>query len=135
MNSEHDNGESELTRRAKELFDASVANIDVATRSKLVRARARALERGGQSRLVASFLGARPWMVGGGALAAAALVAVLVGQGPELPDARVEVAALGDLELLLAEDEFEMLEELEFYAWLEEQPELEVREPADDGVG
>jgi hypothetical protein len=60
---------------------------------------------------------------------------VLVGQGPELPDARVEVAALGDLELLLAEDEFEMLEELEFYAWLEEQPELEVREPADDGVG
>jgi len=135
MNSEHDNGESELTRRAKELFDASVANIDVATRSRLVRARARALERGGQSRLVASLFGARPWMVGGGALAAAALVAVLVGQGPELPDARVEVAALGDLELLLAEDEFEMLEELEFYAWLEEQPELEVREPADDGVG
>jgi hypothetical protein len=45
------------------------------------------------------------------------------------------VAALDDLELMLAEDEFDMLEELEFYAWLEEQPELEVPEPADDGVG
>ena len=32
--------------------------------------------------------------------------------------------SLDDLELMLAEDEFDMLEELEFYAWLEEQPEL-----------
>jgi hypothetical protein len=60
---------------------------------------------------------------------------VLVWQAPGWREARVEVAALDDLELLLAEDEFEMLEELEFYAWLEEQPELENPEPAGDGVG
>jgi hypothetical protein len=134
MNSEHEN-ESRLTQRAKELFDASVANLDVATRSRLARARARALERGAESGRVANLLGARPWRAAGGMLAAAALVAVLVWQAPGWREARVEVAALDDLELLLAEDEFEMLEELEFYAWLEEQPELENPEPADDGVG
>jgi hypothetical protein len=133
MNSEHDD-QSNLPRRAKQVFDASVANLDVATRGKLARARARALEVSARPSIVPHLYGARPW-IAAGALAAAALVAVLVWQGLGAPEARVEMAALDDLELLLAEDEFEMLEELEFYAWLEEQPELQMPEPADDEVG
>ena len=45
----------------------------------------------------------------------------------------VQSAALGDLEILLGEEDLEMLdEELEFYGWLEEQPEFA---GADDSVG
>jgi hypothetical protein len=37
----------------------------------------------------------------------------------------VQSAPLGDLEILLGEEDLEMLdEELEFYGWLEEQPEF-----------
>jgi hypothetical protein len=45
----------------------------------------------------------------------------------------VQSAALGDLEILLGDEDLEMLdEELEFYGWLEEQPEFA---GADDSVG
>ena len=44
-----------------------------------------------------------------------------------------ERAPLPDLEILLGEEDLEMLdEELEFYGWLEEQPEFA---DADDSVG
>jgi len=44
-----------------------------------------------------------------------------------------QVSSLGDLEILLAEEDIEMLDEdLEFYGWLEEQPEFA---NAGDGVG
>ena len=72
-----------------------------------------------------------------GAVAAAALVAVLV-LDPNNPGARREpaqVAALADLEILLGEEDLEMYdEEIEFYAWLEEQPEF-TPPAAGDGVG
>ena len=42
------------------------------------------------------------------------------------------IAEVDDVELLLGEDELELIEELEFYAWLEEQPEFQV---SDDGAG
>ena len=45
----------------------------------------------------------------------------------------VQQTALGDLEILLGEEDIEMLdEELEFYGWLEEQPEFA---NAGDSVG
>ncbi len=72
-------------------------------------------------------------LVPAGTLAATALVAWLtVWQTPPANDA-VQSAALGDLEILLGEEDLEMLdEELEFYGWLEEQPEFA---GADDSVG
>ena len=120
---------SELERRAKHVFDESVAALDAATRSRLTQARHRALEElsSGRDR------GWRPSFVPAGAAAATALVAwLIVWQTPVDPVA-VQTAPLGDLEILLGEEDLEMLDEdIEFYGWLEEQPEFA---NAGDSVG
>ncbi|HSC13855.1 MAG TPA: hypothetical protein VLI71_02010 [Gammaproteobacteria bacterium] len=115
-----DNGDSKLERRAKRAFDDSVAALDAATRSKLTQARHRALEEQAAVRRG----GWRSSLVPAGAAAATALVAwLVVWQEPTAPD--VQRAQLGDLEILLGEEDLEMLdEELEFYGWLEAQPEF-----------
>jgi hypothetical protein len=111
---------SDFERRAKRVFDDSVAALDAATRSKLTQARYRALEEQATAR-------GRGWsssLLPAGTVAATALVAWLVlWQQPQTPD--VQQAQLGDLEILLGEEDLEMLdEELEFYGWLEAQPEF-----------
>jgi hypothetical protein len=113
------NGDFE--RRTKRAFDDSVAALDAATRSRLTQARYRALEQRNGAPTPAWRLSVIPL----GTLAAAALVVwFTVGQLPVATD-NVPSAALGDLEILLGEEDLEMLdEELEFYGWLEEQPEF-----------
>jgi hypothetical protein len=114
----------------KTTFDASVDALDAATRSRLTQARARALEElAGRRGLSWS----PRWLVPAGAAAAAALAAWLVLVGPEPADEPLQAADFGDLELLLAEEDLEMIEELDFYAWLEEQPEFDAG--ADGAVG
>ena len=115
-----DNGDSKFERRAKRAFDASVAALDAATRSKLTQARHRALEEQASAR----DRGWRSSLLPAGTVAATALVAwLVVWQQPTTPD--VQQAQLGDLEILLGEEDLEMLdEELEFYSWLEGQPEF-----------
>ena len=124
MNDERDNGAFE--RETKRLFDESVAGLDAATRSRLTRARHRALEELTPKR--SRYL--RFTLVPAGTLAATALVAWVVFQAPEPgPDEDW----LGDIEILAAEEDLEMLDEdLEFYDWLEEQPEFA---NAGDGIG
>lgn len=121
--------------RTKAAFDASVDALDAATRSRLTRARVRALETLSAPR--ASKRHVR-WLVPAGAAAAAAFAAWLVLVSPRERAAEpLQAAALSDLEVLLAEEALEMIEELEFYAWLEEQPEFESSADgaAGDGVG
>jgi hypothetical protein len=126
--------DTHLEQRAKQLFDASVENLDGPTRAKLAQARNRALE-GAERPGLAMLLMPPRWIAAVGTAALAAIVVLTVWQGGGAPDRSVETAALSDLELLLAEDEFEMLEELEFYAWLEEQGDLPQPKPAGDEVG
>jgi hypothetical protein len=107
-------------RRTKRLFDESVGALDAATRSRLTQARHRALEERAPH--------GRSWawsLVPAGMAAATALVAwLLVWQAPQ-PNDDVQTAQLTDLEILLGEEDLEMLdEEIEFYGWLEEQPEF-----------
>jgi len=52
-------------------------------------------------------------------VAAAVLLAVVTIQGPG--DVEVISAPATDLEILLGEESIEMLEDLEFYSWLETQ--------------
>jgi hypothetical protein len=119
---------SAFERETKRMFDESVAGLDAATRSRLTRARYRALEELKPNRT-------RAWrftLVPAGTLAAAALVAVLVFQPRHDPGLQA-VDSLGDLEILLAEEDLEMLDEdLDFYGWLEEQPEFA---NGGDGIG
>ena len=116
-------------RRTKRIFDDSVAALDAATRSRLTQARHRALEERQVDR------GRRAswwWLLPAGSIAAAALVWLTVWHAPP-PSETVQQTALGDLEILLGEEDLEMLdEELEFYGWLEQQPEFE---GAGDSVG
>jgi hypothetical protein len=128
MSGQRDSFETQ-TRR---VFDASVAGIDPRTRSKLARARAAALEKAAAP----GFLGrlrAPRMLVPAGAAAAAVLAVWLVWQPPE-PEAGLTTASLRDLEILLGEEELDMLAELEFYAWLEDQLDEPV-DAADDDIG
>jgi hypothetical protein len=120
---------ADFERRTKRVFDDSVAAVDAATRSRLTQARYRALEERASPR----DRGWRSALVPAGTVAATALVAwLVVWQWPPTSVA-VQATPLADLEILLGEEDLEMLdEELEFYGWLEEQPEFA---DADDSVG
>lgn len=101
----------ELEARAKRLFDDSVDELDAATLSRLNRGRHEALARAG---------GRRPlmrWAPAGG-LATAAIVAVVMVQSPGVVETPPGSTA-ADFEILLSEDSLDMLEELEFYDWLD----------------
>lgn len=109
----------EFGRRAGALLREGEDTLDGATASRLNRARQAAL--GARS--------AGRWAGGGWvpALSAAAVGALAVGlwlarengpPAPSLPPAGAAESA-ADLELLLAGDNLEMLEDLEFYTWLD----------------
>src|SRR5262245_25446777 len=114
--------DSSFERRTKRVFDDSVAALDAATRSKLTQARYRALEEQASVR----DRGVMSSLMPAGAVAATALVALLVvWQGPQRPPKVPDSEPLSDLEILLGEEDLQMLdEEIEFYGWLEEQPEF-----------
>ena len=123
-----------LEERTKLLFDESVSSLDPQTRSKLTQARYRALEELEGS----APAGWRPRWIPAGVLAAGVLVVVMLWQGqpavsPETP--AFDVAALSDLEIILGDGDLGLLQELEFYAWLDEQAEIVTPESAEGGVG
>jgi hypothetical protein len=115
----------ELEARTKRLFDRSVADIDATTLARLTRARRRAIDESVRSRLI----GKRTSTFAFGTLAAgcgAVVLAWLLMDFDEAPtEELVPVADVADLEVLLDEDALEMYEELDFYAWLEQQPEVQ----------
>ena len=126
--SDESNG-SDFEKRTKRAFDDSVAAVDAATRSRLTQARHRALEEMSAHR----DRGWRSSLLPAGAVAATALLAVLLVWQPTVDTAVVQTEQLSDLEILLGEEDLEMLdEEIEFYGWLEEQPEFA---NAGDSVG
>ncbi len=124
--------EERFAEKAKELFDQSVQELDANTLSRLNRSR--------QAALAELEQGARPgislgqWVPAAGVAAAAVLVVVMWnGEAPVDPVA--PPATVTDFELLLAEDSFEMLEDLEFYAWIELDADAEDGDDADANVG
>jgi hypothetical protein len=109
--------EQELAQRARELFADSVAGLDGRTRSRLARSRADAVEAAVRGRSWFT-----PWqLVPAGGVAAAVLAIAIFWSNPQVP---VAPTALTDLDILLEGEELQLLEELEFYAWLLEQPEF-----------
>lgn len=124
--------DGDFERRAKRMFDQSVGSIDAATRSRLTQARHRALQQLERPRTRAGWL----WAPAGG-LALAALAAVMLFErGGPAPEVGLQASTLDDLEILLGDQDLEMLdEEIEFYAWLEEQPEFAAPAATGDGVG
>jgi hypothetical protein len=105
--------------RAREVLDASAAHLDAPTLSRLNRARQAALA---SRRRTPRWL---PWS--GGLVAAAALALALVFVLPhrQLPaPAPVPAQALetdGDADLLGGDEAPELVQDLDFYAWLDAQ--------------
>ncbi len=104
--------DEEFAREAKTQFDASVEKLDGATLSTLNQSRHKALAE----------LQARPahwlrWVPAAGMATAALVVAMVI-----LPDPAIDQAMpadVMDMEILLGEDSIEMLEDLEFYEWID----------------
>jgi len=104
----------QFEQSAKALFDASVASLDAATLSKL--------NQGRQAALAAAADAPRLWLrwVPAAGMATAVLVAVLVVRGPEMADVPFAANPVqSDFELLMGDDALEMIEELDFYSWID----------------
>ena len=131
MSDQHLPEQNDLEARTRAAFDASVEGLDARTRSKLTRARHAAIEELHQS-------SRRPWQrvsVALGGLSAAAL-AVWVGVGQFAPVAPSEIV-LDDIELVADAPSLELLEEVDFYAWVARERANGLIEPGQvsDGSG
>jgi hypothetical protein len=104
--------------RAKALLDDSTANLDAAALSRLNRAR--------QAALAARHKGPGRWAWGAAlAGAAAAVFALAIGLHPRgaAPPAHFPDALdAADVDVLASEEDLDLAENLDFYAWLEKQP-------------
>lgn len=107
--------EKELEAQAKALFDNSVEQLDAATLSRLNQGRQKALKEID----TAGPAGQWVWWVPAGGLAAAAVVAVVLWQGAPVEHIAPEPGSATDFEILLSEDSLDMLEDLEFYSWID----------------
>jgi anti-sigma-K factor RskA len=105
-----------IERRSKAVFDASVSELDSSIRGRLRRGRHAAVaQASGTSR-------STWWIPALSTVAVAALVLwltpVLRPQQQPLTDGLV--ARAEDMSLLMTEDNLELIEEMEFYAWLDD---------------
>jgi len=101
-----------FANEARALFDESVDQLDAATLS--------ALNRGRHAALAAARGRRAQWLRWAPAAGVTAAVVVAVMLALPRPDV-VETVPATDMDILLGEDSIEMLEELEFYAWMELQ--------------
>lgn len=122
---ENNPDESALEVGTRKVYRDSLDDIDGATRSRLTQARHRALDA-----LPTRRAKTLRWLPAGAVAAAVVMAWVLVGSDPS----GVSQPEAVELEILMAEDELEMFEELEFYAWIDEVEELQGGF-LEDGVG
>lgn len=107
-----DRSDEKFLQKAKALFDDSVDGLDAATLSTLNSSRHRALEAAQGNRATRL-----RWVPATG-VTVAVLVGVMVLQ-PEPGSVDALPAGVDDVEILLGQDSIEMLENLEFYAWID----------------
>lgn len=100
-------------KESRKLFDRSVDGLDASTLSRLNRSRQLALAE--SQRAHTPLL---RWVPVTG-MAAAVLIAVVVMRGPTGVDEIYVPVAVTDMEILLSEESIDMLEDLEFYSWLD----------------
>jgi hypothetical protein len=129
MNKEPDRSADEIfAGKAKQYFDESVDRIDGGTQSKLTRARHAALAEAGSARPAW-----QQWAPAAG-VAAAGVLAVVVWTG-NLPSPDAGAPEVADIEILLTEDSLEMLEDLEFYSWIDLDEGSEMPPEPENNVG
>jgi len=102
-----------FANKAKTLFDQSVDGLDGETRSRLNQGRQRAL-----AEVTAGGFRWMQWAPAGGLAAAAVLAVVIFTGNSRIAELEVPEVAT-DMEILLTEDSLEMIEDLEFYSWID----------------
>jgi hypothetical protein len=111
-------------RRSKAVFEASVDGLSGDIRSRLARARHRAVA---EVRSTRAPMARRFWMPAAG-LGAAALAAILFA----LPMTHREralpapVASAEDMAMLLNSEDLDMIENMDFYSWMDSEAAMEV---------
>lgn len=121
--------DDEFARKAKARFDESVQRLDGQTQSRLNQARHVALAELGSGRPAWV-----QWAPATG-VAAAAVVALVMWTGNPQTDELTAPAVASDMEILLTEDSLEMLEDLEFYSWIELDEDTDAIPEAGNNVG
>jgi hypothetical protein len=118
-----------FAEKGKQLFDESVEGLDAQTRSRL--------NRGRQAALAELATGRPVWVqwAPAASVAAAAVFAVVLWTGNQPVDEVTPAASASDFEILLTEDSFEMLEDLEFYSWIDLDEEAQETLETEDIVG
>lgn len=107
-------GDEKRAERARRLLDESVEHLDAATLSRLNQARQQALE-AAEHRAHVRWAW---WGVPAGGVAAAFLAAVIWWPRPAVDG--TPAPPIEDMEILVNADSLEMLEDLEFFMWLDE---------------
>jgi hypothetical protein len=119
--------DGQLSEAAVRRFDESVQRMDAATQSRLNRSRQRALaELGAHS---GSWRRQR-WIPAAGVATAVVVTVAMLGQRSLLQE--IPASAPSDFEVIMAGENLEMLEELEFYRWLDTEAETD-KVPVPDG--
>ncbi len=106
-----------LEQRSRTLFEASVRNLSADIRSRLTQGRHAAIA--GLKQPQPATL--HKWLPAAGAAVVALAVTAVLFTGAMLrrPASEATLAA-DDLALLLEDDSLDLIEEIEFYAWLDE---------------
>lgn len=102
-------------RRSKTAFDESVDNLSGEIRSRLTQARHRALEEAAAPRVTR-----RLWLPAAGLTAAAVAAVVVITPRVTQERGMPESFASEDLAMLLNDDDLELIENMDFYAWVED---------------
>ncbi len=111
----NDEKDKALMKRASSLLDDAAENLDEKTLASLRQIRRKALDSATQSTGV-------NWMLPAGGFAAIATVAIVsVSIWTANPIEDELTHAFSDIELLTSSESLEFYEELEFYAWIDEQ--------------
>ena len=126
-----------FVQQANTLFEQSVDSLDGQTRSRLNQNRQMAL-----AELDSGTVIRRRWMQLA-PVAAAVVVAVVLWNANPSPDDGISpgdsieagMGIVGDFELLMAEESFDMLQDLDFYSWVEIDAEIDAATGEDADVG
>jgi hypothetical protein len=119
VSSSNEPGDTEFEHKARTLFEDSVERLDASTRSKLTQARNRALDEVNVGRMRRRWI----WAPVGGAALAAVVAAVMVAGGLRSgAEPGAGAMALEDIDIVADSENLDMLEDVEFYQWLDDAP-------------
>ena len=112
------------TERAKSLLDESAQALDAATLSRLNRARQAALaprRRAAWLFLPAGLAGACALLLAVGVWHGRRALTTTPAQAPVAASANGNAVNAGDLDMIASGDDMEMMQDVDFYAWLDAQ--------------